>query len=491
MSHPLRHLALLTALVLGISAAPCQAASAPAPPDAATTTCTQQLQAISRALTAYRRAHHGALPAHLSDLYPSYLKDKAMLHCPADPTPGTPWPADETIADPHMPVSYLYDMSADPATYPVTFSPRPDGKVTWYQQKMAQRAYFGDRVPVVRCWHHTQVPAGQTLPVLNLALTGKVFRTGEAWEYDADSVPFLLASLERDLAAGPERVRRRWTAATIADYFSSVPSVPALHDRFRAAAAKLASLAGSFSQDAAAQSAAVASLYGAAGDMEEAARAYDRALSLPGDHHRIAAWMRDQYFEAGQPEKGLMAVEKLQAREPHNVPYMVILAWSYGRAGQRDKADEWMHRADQEMIGQPAPDFTLNDAAGRTVRLADLRGRAVLLFFFSPNGDAEAVAKQLNSLRQQYRDRELTILGLDAWVGRQTDVAFAHRTFTYPLLPDAYPVFEAYGIYRTPTLILIDPEGKVATRHSGIDPDLAARLAEEVKKAIPSQAVAR
>jgi peroxiredoxin len=479
-------------MALGISAAPCEAASAPASADAATTTCTQHLQAISRALTAYRRAHHGALPAHLSDLYPSYLKDKAMLHCPADPTPGTPWPADETIADPHMPVSYLYDMSADPATYPVIFSPRPDGKVTWYQQKMAERAYFGDRVPVVRCWHHTQVPASQTPPVLNLALSGKIFPTTvPAWEYDAGTVPFLLASLERDLAAGPERVRRRWTAATIADYFGSIPPVPALHDRLRAAAAKLAALAGPFSQDAAAQSAAVASLYGAAGDMKEAARAYDRALSLPGNHRWIASQMVGQYFRAGQPEKGLMAAEKLQAREPQNVAYMVLLAMTHWRAGQRDKADEWWHRADQEMIGQPAPDFTLNDAAGRTVRLADLRGRAVLLFFFSPNGDAEAVAKQLNSLRQQYQDRELTILALDSWVGRQTDIAFAHRTFTYPLLPDAYPVFEAYGTYRTPTLILIDPEGKVATRHSGIDPDLAARLAEEVKKAIPSQAVAR
>ena len=38
-------------------------------------------------------------------------------------------------------------------------------------------------------------------------------------------------------------------------------------------------------------------------------------------------------------------------------------------------------------VGDPAPDFTLKDSNGQTVRLADLRGRKVLLYFFtSPGG---------------------------------------------------------------------------------------------------------
>jgi peroxiredoxin len=451
----------------------------------------QHLQAIGRALTAYRRAHHGALPAHLSDLYPGYLNDKAMLHCPADASPGTPSPAGGAMADPNMPVSYLYEMGSDPAAYTVSFGPNPDGKLTWYQQKMAQRAYFGDRVPVVGCWHHTHVPAGQAPPVMNLALSGTVFQSVEMWEHDAGTVSILLASLERDLAAGPERVHRRWTAGSISEYFGSVPAMPGLRDRLRAAAAKLAALSGPFSQDAAAQSAAVASLYGAAGDMEEAALDYNRALSLPGDHAPIAARMVDQYFAAGQPQKGLMAAEKLQAREPQNVAYLVLLAMAHGRSGQRDKAIEWLHRADQQMVGQRAPDFTLSDAAGKTVHLADLRGRAVLLFFFSPFGDSPAVAKHLGSLHQKYPDQALTILALDPSTEHQPGIDFARRTFTYPLLLDAYPQFEAYGIYRIPTLILVDPEGKVVARHSGTDPNLATILAEEVQKAVPPQAAAR
>jgi peroxiredoxin Q/BCP len=38
-------------------------------------------------------------------------------------------------------------------------------------------------------------------------------------------------------------------------------------------------------------------------------------------------------------------------------------------------------------IGDPAPDFTLQDSNGQTVRLADLRGKKLLLYFFtSPGG---------------------------------------------------------------------------------------------------------
>ena len=38
-------------------------------------------------------------------------------------------------------------------------------------------------------------------------------------------------------------------------------------------------------------------------------------------------------------------------------------------------------------VGDPAPDFTLKDSNGQTVRLADLRGKKVMLYFFtSPGG---------------------------------------------------------------------------------------------------------
>jgi peroxiredoxin Q/BCP len=37
-------------------------------------------------------------------------------------------------------------------------------------------------------------------------------------------------------------------------------------------------------------------------------------------------------------------------------------------------------------IGDPAPDFNVQDHTGRTIRLSDLRGRRVLLWFY-PKAD--------------------------------------------------------------------------------------------------------
>ena len=36
--------------------------------------------------------------------------------------------------------------------------------------------------------------------------------------------------------------------------------------------------------------------------------------------------------------------------------------------------------------GDPAPDFTLQDSNGQTVRLAGLRGKKVILYFFTTPG---------------------------------------------------------------------------------------------------------
>jgi hypothetical protein len=237
-------------------------------PEAATAICMRQLQIIGQALKAYQRAN-GHLPDHLSDLFPQYLRDKMTLHCPADPSDGDLGAqAGRVRPDPKMPVSYLYEMSRDLATFNLYFGAPANGKTTWQQQKLAQRAYFGDRVPAVRCWHHTQASAGQTPLVPAVSLSGRVFCTVSEWELDPATVPCLLTSLERDMAAGPDRLRRRWSPEGIAAYFAAAPSVPALRSRLRAAAQKLTVMRDAF--PAGRYAVAVASLYRAAGDVEQA-----------------------------------------------------------------------------------------------------------------------------------------------------------------------------------------------------------------------------
>ena len=93
-----RHRRLWLPALLWLAAAP--GFAAPAPPGDAVAVCTAHLNAISRALAAYQR-EKGELPPHLSDLYPQYLTDKSVFHCPADPSPGQP--DFGTVADPRLP----------------------------------------------------------------------------------------------------------------------------------------------------------------------------------------------------------------------------------------------------------------------------------------------------------------------------------------------------------------------------------------------------
>ena len=212
---------------------------------AAAITCARHLEAIGRAIDAYQK-EKGELPARLSDLYPRYLTDKALLHCPADRSPGEPG-YQGVPADPNLPISYLYEMSLEKNPGGLLLGPGPTGEsATWRKQKMAQREWFGERVPVVRCWHHA-LPAdllpGETPFVLNLTPKGEVYRSGELWETDPGTVPAVLSAIEKDLAAGPETFQRHWSSELVAEYFNNLPPLPALRNRLHSVAGQLADLA--------------------------------------------------------------------------------------------------------------------------------------------------------------------------------------------------------------------------------------------------------
>jgi hypothetical protein len=272
----------LSFALLFTAAAPCLG-KRPSPPDAAAT-CTRQLKAIGRALSAYQQAR-GELPAHLSELYPRYLADRGLVHCPADPSTGAP-DFKGAAADPKLSCSYSYEMTTDStAVHCLLLGPRP-ASMTWRVQKQAQQAYFGDRVPALRCGHHAGTSGGAARgSFLNLTLSSQVYRSGSRWELEAETLPSLLACLERDLDQGAETFRRRWEPGQLAEYLRTVESNPACRTRGRTVAGKLAAMAWASPFRLAYQlSTAVEGLYRAAGDTPNALlwrRRWTRSLLAP------------------------------------------------------------------------------------------------------------------------------------------------------------------------------------------------------------------
>lgn len=126
--------------------------------------------------------------------------------------------------------------------------------------------------------------------------------------------------------------------------------------------------------------------------------------------------------------------------------------------------------------GDPAPEFSLPDQNGKTVSLADYRGRKVILYFYP-----EALTPGCTTEACDFRDNlhSLEAAGY-AVLGISPDAPDKQKRFeeqeqlTFPLLSDAdHSVHEAYGTWGEKNLygktvvgvirstFVIDEDGKV------------------------------
>lgn len=148
--------------------------------------------------------------------------------------------------------------------------------------------------------------------------------------------------------------------------------------------------------------------------------------------------------------------------------------------------------------GQKAPDFTLTADNGSKVRLADFKGRPVVLYFY-PKDDTPGCTREACA----FRDRQPKFGKLAAAVlGVSADSIESHAKFrdkyrlNFPLLSDNdHAVAEKYGAWREKNMygkksmgivrstFLIDESGKVVkvwkrVKVDGHDEQVLAALAE-------------
>jgi thiol-disulfide isomerase/thioredoxin len=138
-----------------------------------------------------------------------------------------------------------------------------------------------------------------------------------------------------------------------------------------------------------------------------------------------------------------------------------------------------------ELEGTPAPPLDLSEHLGAAPPTLDsLKGRVVLLFFWAHYcADCKAEAPILARIADKYRADGLSLVAPTQRYGyvaegREADPATEtryieeiRRTF-YPALTDVpIPLSEVnhrrYGVSSTPTIVLLDREGRVALYHPG------------------------
>jgi len=123
--------------------------------------------------------------------------------------------------------------------------------------------------------------------------------------------------------------------------------------------------------------------------------------------------------------------------------------------------------ADQRTL---APDFTLADLHGRTWSTAELRGKPAVIYFFAPwCGVCAASSPQLRWFhRWRGDDVQVLLVGLD-WSAPQELHDYAQRhELGMPVLIGDRATGAAYRIQGYPTYYVIDAEGRVARRDTGL-----------------------
>ena len=117
-------------------------------------------------------------------------------------------------------------------------------------------------------------------------------------------------------------------------------------------------------------------------------------------------------------------------------------------------------------------DFTLKDMNGAEVKLADLKGKVVLLNFWATwCGPCRLEIPWFVELQETYKDQGLRVVGISVDDPPEALTPFAKQfKINYPLIvgADREDVQKAYGpIYGVPMTFLIGRNGRICMKHIG------------------------
>ena len=173
-----------------------------------------------------------------------------------------------------------------------------------------------------------------------------------------------------------------------------------------------------------------------------------------------------------------------ETTRPHPWPVVVGLALLAGLLAIGALQQGMKGSVAGELIGKPAPDFTMATFDGRVVQLSDLRGRPVVINFWAswcPPCRTEATALATVARAELARERAVFI-GVDVRDSDDTARRFlADFSVDYATGPDPGGIESAYRGIGIPFTVFVAADGTVARSWLGpLDEQRLATIIDEI-----------
>ncbi len=227
------------------------------------------------------------------------------------------------------------------------------------------------------------------------------------------------------------------------------------------------------------------------GEYAKAVENIAAAAAVAGGDQEVLYHLGLAYEKAGKPDQAIDAYIKsstvfLGQSKSAETPLRALYEKQNGSLKGLDEKLAAAREASRKYVtfdsrkwDKPAPTWELKDLAGKPVRMADFKGKVVVMDFWGswcpPCRDE---LPKFQALYEKYKDnKNVVFLGMDWERGESAEEKMkavtdfvAKNQYTFPVVIDHDRVaVESYQIEGFPTVYLIDPQGQIRYRNLGYE----------------------
>jgi thiol-disulfide isomerase/thioredoxin len=136
-----------------------------------------------------------------------------------------------------------------------------------------------------------------------------------------------------------------------------------------------------------------------------------------------------------------------------------------------------------DLIGQPAPDFSLEDVDAQPVRLADYKGQVVMVDFWGTwCPPCRTAMPKLAELNDEYADQGFALIGIACQDTKKKVQAYAKKNDIKLSLPlSDGQVQKRYSVSGYPSSFLVDKQGNVRYAYIGFADGMKDKFASHIE----------